>query len=290
MATNLLNRAQISYSYGGGEASSAVSNQTSTTLLDRYTMLVTKTTLTPELRAGNNAAFVVYVENNGAAALSDITVEDDLGAALGGTPQLEYVDGSAAFYLNGSPVAGTAAASADGVTFSVTEQLDPGSNLIVMYLAKLSETADAPVTNTAVVTANTGAVPREPVTATASATVTPAAFANVTVFKSADRDTVVEGDTLVYTFTLMNTGFEAAEAVTLTDAFPAEFIVNSVSLYTGGTETPVDPADYAVTGTTLTLPAAGSPLTISVPEATEEGPGITEITVTGTIGNTNTAE
>jgi len=290
MATNLLNRAQISYSYGGGEASSAVSNQTSTTLLDQYTMLVTKTTLKPELRAGSNAAYVVRIENNGAGTLSGITVEDNLGALLGGAPQLEYVEDSAAFYLNGSPVTGTAAASANGVTFSTTEQLEPGSNLIVIYLAQLSEAADATVTNTATVTANTGAAIQAVITETASATVTPVTFANVAIFKSADRDTVVEGDTLVYTFTLMNTGYEAAEAVTLTDAFPTEFSVGSVSLDIGGTETPVTPADYTVTGNTMTFPAAGSALTVSVPAATEAGPGVTVITVTGTIGNTAVIE
>ena len=50
MATSLLNRAQISYTYGGAEGA-AVSNQTTTTLVDQYTMTAVKETLTPEVRA-----------------------------------------------------------------------------------------------------------------------------------------------------------------------------------------------------------------------------------------------
>ena len=94
MATNLLNRAQISYTYSGN-AGTAVSNQTNTTLLDEFTMDVTKEALTEEVRAGDTAAFVVRVDNTGVGTLLGITVTDDLGAEAGVPAELDYVEGSA---------------------------------------------------------------------------------------------------------------------------------------------------------------------------------------------------
>ena len=162
-------------------------------------------------------------------------------------------------------------------------ELDAGDSLMVIYLAEVDEAAAVPITNTATVTANTAAVEKESVIASASATVTPTAFADISIFKAADTDTVVSGDTLTYTFTLMNTGFDAAEDVVFTDAFPAEFGITGVSYTIDGVTTPVDPADYTVSGNTLTLPAETSALALGVAPATETGPGMTVITVTGTI-------
>ena len=283
MATSLLNRAQISYTYGGAEGA-AVSNQTTTTLVDQYTMTAVKETLTPEVRAGNNAAYYVLVENTGAGTLSGISIEDDLGMMAGAaSAPLSYVENSAVFLKNGEVITGTATAGAAGVTFATAAELATGDSLIVIYLAEVDEAATVPITNTATVTANTTAIEREPVIATASVTVTPTAFADISVFKAADTDTVVSGDTLTYTFTLMNTGYEAADAITFTDAFPTEFNITGVSYTVNDVTTPVDPADYTVSGNTLTLPAADSSLVIGVAPATDAGPGITVITVTGTI-------
>ena len=290
MATNLLNRAQISYT-DNGTAGSAVSNQTNTTLLDQYTMTVTKEALTNEVRAGDTAAYAVRIENNGAGSIMGITVTDDLGATAGDPAVLSYVDGSVQFYLNGTEIPGTATPDTGGITFAATATLAPGDNLIVMYLAQLADNATTPVTNSVTVTANTSESASAVVTATASTTITPTAYADVTVFKTADKATVMNGDTLTYTFTLMNTGFDAAEGVVFTDAFPAEFTVTSVSYTVDGVTTPVDPSDYDVTvPNTLTLPADGSTLTLSVPAATEAGPGVLTITVIGTISDSVSVE
>ncbi len=283
MATSLLNRAQISYTYGTSEGS-AVSNQTNTTLVDQYTMTAVKETLTPEVRAGNNAAYYVRVENTGIGTLSGISIEDDLGMMAGAaSAPLSYVENSAVFVKNGDIVTGTAATSAAGVTFATAAELDAGDSLIVIYLAEVDEQATVPITNTATVTANTDSQAQSIITESASSIVTPIAFADISIFKAADQDTVVSGDTLTYTFTLMNTGFDAAEDVIFTDAFPAEFTITDVSYTVNGVTTPIAPADYTVEGSTLTLPAETSTLALGVAPATEAGPGVTVITVTGTI-------
>ena len=296
MATRLLNRAQINYTFNGSGAS-AISNQTTTTLLDQYTMSVTKDTLTPEVKACCNATYVVRVENNGTGTLSDITVRDNLGAGRRRSDHQEserghdqeseapltYVEDSAVFYLNGTEIEGTAQTNRRGVTFETDTPLEPGDNLLIIYVATLDSAQTKPVTNTATVTARTGSASRREITESDTATIRPIACAAVSIFKTADRDTVMSGDTLTYTFTLMNSGFKAADEITLTDEFPEEFTVTSVSYTSNGVTTPVSSDDYTITGDTLTLPASGSELVIGVPAAKKAGPGITTITITGTV-------
>ena len=89
----------------------------------------------------------------------------------------------------------------------------------------------------------------------------------------------------------MNTGSEAAENINFTDALPEQFNVTSVSYTVDGTETPIADTDYTIEApNTLIIPADGSTLEIDIPAATEEGPGITTITVTGTINGGSTIQ
>lgn len=282
MPTNLPNIAQITYSYNGN-SDTVLSNQTNTTLIDEYTVSLTKTPVSDEVRAGDNAAYVLTMRNTGSGALYNPTITDDLGAAGAASP-LTYAEGSALFYINGAPSTGTAATGENGVVFTSAAILQPNDILTVVYRAATRETQAAAITNTATATANSGSATGAAINAAATATITPQAFANVSVFKSADKSSVISGDTLTYTFTLLNTGGEAAENIRLVDALPSEFTVNSVSYEVNGTTTQIPASDYAITApNTLTVPTQTSTLTIGVPAATETGPGVTTITVTGTV-------
>lgn len=282
MATNLPNRAQITYNFGDMQGE-ATSNTTNTTLLDQYTMTVTKDAVNTTVRPGGDAVYVVRVDNNGSGTLYNVTVTDDLGTP-GATDPLTYVAGTARFYINGTEVMGTVTINATNVAFSIQTPLQPGDNLIIFYAAQLNEAETDPVTNTVTATANTGSCTGDVITATDCETINPECFASVTIFKAADQDTVVSGDTLTYTLTLMNTGNEAATDINFVDALPEEFTVTSVFVTQNGTTTPISADDYTITPpNTLTIPAAGSSLEITVPAADGDGPGVTIITVTGTI-------
>lgn len=284
MATNLPNRAQVTYTYGNSQET-ALSNETNTTLLDEFTMEVTKTAIASGIRSGSNAAYILRIDNSGPGTLYNPTITDDLGnSSVNADPPLKYIEGSAKFYVNGDPAAGTASSSENQIVFSSGAALQPGDNLIVVYAASVDETQEGTITNTITAQANSGSASGALITDTATATITLTPYANISIFKTADKASVVSGDTLTYTFTLMNTGAQAADSISFVDALPSEFTVTSVSYTTNGTTTPIDSTDYSITTpNTLTIPDVGSSLVISVPAATTAGPGITTITVTGTV-------
>lgn len=285
MPTNLPNRAQITYTSGTSQ-NTAISNQTNTTLVDQYTMLLTKDVLDNVVRLGDTATYVLRLTNTGAGALYNPTITDNLGSVLGADTPLSYVADSAVFYLNGTPVGGTAQITTAGVTFTAAAVLQPGDNLIIVYSAQTVAESAGQITNTAGAQANSGTPEGAVITAAATQTITTESVEapQLSIFKSADKDSVVSGDTLTYTFTILNTGSLPAESVNFTDVLPPEFTVTSVTLTQNGTTTTLLPTDYAIEPqNTLVIPAAGSLVVINVPAATAEGPGVSVITVTGTI-------
>lgn len=285
MATiNMPNQARLSYTFNG-TTNNILSNTTNTERVDQYTMAVTKDAVSDSIPRGGNAAYVIRLENTGAGTLYNPTITDNLApAADGGANQLSYIADSARFYVNGSEIAGNAAAGANNVTFTAAQPLAPGDNFIVVYSASADNAAAGTLTNTATATVNSGSAAGPQITAEDDAAVNLISTANVSILKSADKASVMSGDTLTYTFTLLNTGSAPTDAVTISDELPAEFSVQSVSYTTGGTTTPVEASDYSITApNTLTIPAAASSLVIPVPAATADGPGITTVTVSGTI-------
>ena len=283
MATILPNRASISYNGSGV----VLSNETNTSLVNRFTLNVEKDDIAPSVVPGGAAVYVVRMDNTGAGVLYNPTFTDDLGNG-----QLTYIENTALFFLNGDPIEGTATVnSPTELVFTADVTLNEDDRLMVIYAASVSATQTEDITNTVVGTANGGSETGCEVSDSSDETITVEGSANVSIFKAASEETVSCGDTLVYTFTLMNTGSEAAENINFTDALPEQFSVTSVSYTVDGTETPIADTDYTIEApNTLIIPADGSTLEIDIPAATEEGPGITTITVTGTINGGSTIQ
>ncbi len=279
------NQANIAYSYAGGTGTeTASSNITTTTLLDEYSLVATKTALTPTYRPGEDLTYVIRLENSGMGDLYTVTVNDDLGAAGANSP-LRYV--ASAVYVGGTAVTANVDVSDSGVSFVLPAPLAPGAEALIVLVVRVREDAGvtAPITNTAAVTAAGGSASGTAVTASPSptATVTPRQYADLAIAKQGDKATVVPGETLTYTFTLTNTGNQSAENVVLTDKLPAGFSITGITAQTGGTTTTYTAGQYTVSAdNTLTLPAAGGP-EITVPAATAAGPGVTLLTVAGTV-------
>lgn len=119
------------------------------------------------------------------------------------------------------------------------------------------------LTNTQTITANGGSTtgPIVAVTPNPSASVELANYVSLDITKSANKASIYSGDTLVYTFQIINNGNETATNVSFSDVFPTGYTINSISLTTPDSPTPIiyDPTTY-VTGTTLTIPNLAIPV------------------------------
>ena len=252
---------------------------------------VTKTAISSTYGANDGVVYVVNIVNSGAAAITGVSVTDDLGAyTVGGNTvyPLEYVEGSLRYFINGSPTAAPTVTVGPPLTISGIT-IPAGANASILYEARTNEFTPlmqgSTVTNTATVSGNG----IEPITAEATV------FANedtlLSIAKAISPAVITDNGELTYTFVIQNMGNSPAVAtdnVLVTDTFNP--ILNSISVtYNGAAWSEGASYTYSeTTGEFATLPGQ-----ITVPAATytqdaETGvitvtPGVTVITVTGTV-------
>lgn len=290
MATIITNRATVNYS-NGSVNSTVVSNAVSTRL--NYGLEIGKTSISETYRTGKDITYVITVTNNGANAIEDITVTDDLGAYIFNGNRivpLTYI-GPAQLFINGissgeiTPITVT-----DGILF-VIDSIPANGNAQIIYIARANEYAgdalDTCIVNTATADNDCSCPCDEPVSD--SNTICVEEFADLRVIKSACPDPVVCGETLNYNIELYNYGNKPATDVVLTDTFTPPLANITVSV--NGTVIPA--SDYSYVNGTLTLPSAASGYEIAVPAATFERnattgivsvtPGNLGITISGTV-------
>ncbi len=286
MPTPLNNQASIRYNYSGAGTGTAVSNTVTTNLLDRYTLAATKTPLSSTFRPGENVTYVIRVENNGSGDLYNVTIADDLGG--GADTPLVYNPASLRAYVDSIPVTISPVVQGGTLTAVLPAPLPARTAAILVYTAQVRPDVDftlQSITNTVAVTANGGPPPGPAVTVTPSPTATLLrdSYAEVTLYKEADKQSVMAGEPLTYTFTLTNQGNQAADSVTLTDQLPTGFSVTQVSVSAGGATTVLAPGDYTVAAdNTITIPSTTGKA-ITVPAATVAAPGIATVAITGTV-------
>ena len=266
------------------------SNLTTGQIADALT--VAKESLTVTYGPEDEITYVVTLTNNGTAALTGLTVTDDLGgyAFDGGTLYpLSYVPGSVRYFVNG--VEQAAPTVVPGPPLSVTGISVPaGGNAILVYEAAVTEFADpsegGSVTNTVTVSGGGLAAP-----VTATATVTAENAPELSITKTLSPETVGADRQVTYTFTIQNDGSAATTAeddVSVTDTFDPALTDIAVTL--NGSPLP-HAGNYTydeTSGAFATVPGA-----ITVPAATytqdpttgiyTAEPGEAVLVVTGTI-------
>ena len=207
---------QATLSYNGNSVDSNIAYGE---ILDVLT--ATKTAIEGAYTPGDTLTYVVTLRNTGVAALTALTVTDDLGGyAFNGATvyPLSYVAGSATLFVDGAPQAVPAVTA--GPPLAVSGITVPaGGDAVLVYQAQVTAFADpvGTIDNTVTVT---GAGLSAPVTATETV---PAEHApRLTISKSISPSQVVDNDRVTYTFVIQNYGSLAVVATdnaAITDQF-----------------------------------------------------------------------
>jgi uncharacterized repeat protein (TIGR01451 family) len=250
-----------------------------------------KLALGNEYNADGTVTYILTVSNTASTPLTSLTVTDDLGTFTEGgltlTP-LSYV-GPSLLLVDGQDVTAqlTVDSTNPALLIFTIPALAAGATANILYVVRANEfaplDADSAIVNTATLVTDADCAD-----GTASATVTVASAANVSVLKQMSPNPVVCGDTVTYTIRIYNDGNAPAEQVQLVDAFdpaPTNVTVSRNGVLLTGTA-------YTYVGGVLTVPPTGGPLD-TVPAATFERdattgevivtPGIVEYVITGVI-------
>ncbi len=268
------------------------SNITTGELLE--VLSATKTALTDSYGGNDVVTYVVSIVNSGTAPFTGLTVTDDLGSYAFDQQTLyplDYVDGSARYYINGVQQANPVPTATTGAPLVISGLNVPaGGNAMLVYETRANQYAplgaDASIENTAVVSGGGLSTP-----VSADAVVTAASEPRLTISKSLCPATVTENGQLTYTFVIQNSGSEAADAAVgavVTDVFDpilenlavtfnnTPWVVGTNYTYDQGTGT------FTTNGGQITVPAAAY-VQDAATGLWSVQPGVSVLTVTGTV-------
>lgn len=255
-------------------------------------LVATKTAVEGAYSPGQIVTYVVTLRNTGTAALTGLTVTDDLGGyAFNGTTvyPLTYEAGTIAQFTNGVPQAAPAVVAGPPLVISGIT-VPAGGDVVLVYQAQANEYANpvagGTIDNTVTVTGDGLSAP-----ITATETVTVETQPALTISKSITPAQVVDNDRVTYTFVIQNSGNEpvvATDNASITDTFDPILTALAVTFdgvaWTQGVQYNYD----ETTGLFTTVPGQ-----ILVPAATyvqdpvtgayTATPGIATLVVTGTI-------
>lgn len=235
--------------------------------------------------------YILTITNSSGSAILGSTITDNLGTYVFGASELtplEYV-APAVLLINGQDVSAqlNVDSSIAGSLIFTIPTIPAGATANIIYKAQANDYAPLAI-NSTITNVSTFESNSECADTTASATVSVANAANISIIKQMCPNPVVCGDTITYTIKIYNYGNTAAENVVLTDQFnpaPANITVSRDGTILLGT-------DYEYVNGLLTIPASGgTPITIPPASFTQDPvtgivsvtPSVIEYTITGTI-------
>ena len=282
------NFATVSYT-SGGIAGTKVSNIAEISL--ESAVGFTKTSLGNTYNDSSTLTYILTVTNSSTTAITGSTITDNLGTYVFGATELTPLDyvGPAVLLINGQDVSAQLGVNTDtaGTLIFTIPTIPAGATANIIYKAEVNDYAplalDSSIINTSTFESNS-----ECADTTASATVSVANAANISIIKQMCPNPIICGDTLTYSIKIYNYGNTAAENVVLIDDFnpaPTNITVSRDGTLLVGT-------DYTYVDGTLTVPAATA-TSITIPPATFSQdpitgvisivPSVVEYTITGTV-------
>ena len=285
MATTFTNQATLRYN---GEA---VQSNITVGLIEG-TLSVSKQAVEEQYAAGDTITYVVSIVNNSSAALTGLTVTDDLGAypfATGTIQPLTYVAGSVQYYANGVLQPDPTISTADGLTLTGIS-VPAAGNVTIIYSATVNEFAPLETGSSITNTVNVSGTDVTEATAVESIAVSNAAA--LSILKSVTPIPVAENGRLTYTFQLFNSGNTAVPAdenASVTDTFDP--VLTDIVIMLNGTALTAA-TDYSYDESTGILSTADGVIAIPAATFTQDPvtgawsttPGAATLTVTGTVG------
>lgn len=283
MAT-FYNQATLTYS-GGVAASNIVSGEI------MATVTVTKTAVGDTYSAGDTVTYVISINNSGTAALTNLTLSDDLGAYTFGTETLrplDYVDGTVLYYVGGVLQPTPTVTSTDGLVISGVS-VPAGSNATLIYSAKANSyaplAAGSEITNSVTVSDSVK------VAVTATETVSVDGGADLSISKALSPEIVSENGTITYTFVIENKGGAEAGAdanVVLSDTFTP--ILSGITVTLDGAPL-AEGTGYTYNESTGAFATVAGVITVPAATYTQDAtsgiwttdPGTATVTITGTV-------
>ena len=246
----------------------------------------TKTALKETYTQASDIAYIVSIVNSGTTALTDLTVNDNLGQypfGIGTLTPLDYISGTLRYFVNGILQPTPTIDTTNGLIVTGIS-VPAGGTALLVY--ETTTNAYAPIgeggeiTNEVVITGDCG-------NTTANETVTAETSPQITITKSVCPIPVSCGDTVTYTFLLQNFGavpLTAADNAVVSDVFNPILTGVTASLNGAAVAFTYDETtgEFATVPGAVTVPAATitQDLTTGVWTVT---PGSATLIVKGTI-------
>ena len=255
------NQAQVSFSFEGATGTKINnSNIVNSTMKDKYSISVEKTSTSTCFRAGETINYTIRITNTGCGCLGGFTIVDNLG----GEDYLSFVEGSGRVFMNGS-MTEVIPTSLNPLTFEVDGKLNRGEELILQYSALVNENINSEVgeiTNSVCVHGypcgcgcRSERRGKHCVSESASLTIPKCEFAEVLITKAISNDNVCCEDELDYFITLTNIGNVDATNVVVTDLLPTSFTTTEIHMENNGNHYKFDSSEYIISDANLlTLP------------------------------------
>lgn len=278
------NFATLSYTGGSTDSNTVVGELVET-------LTAGKTPVTDLYEQGGKVTYALSLVNTGTAAITGLTVTDDLGGYTFGTGTvypLNYRAGTVRLFVNGTLSAAPTVTAGPPLVFSGIT-IPAGGNVVIVYEADVTGFAplgqEASITNTATVT-GTGIA----TALTAQATVNNRTQVALAITKALNPTVVQENGQVTYTFVIENDGSTAATAadqLVLTDTFDPVLrdltVTFNGAALTAGTDYTYDTATglFSTVAGKITVPAATFTQNTDGTYATT--PGTATLTVTGTV-------
>lgn len=282
------NFATVSYT-SGGVTETKVSNVAEISV--ESAIGFTKTSLGNSYGDNSTLTYILTVTNSSTGAIAESTVTDNLGTYVYGTLELTPLDyiSPAVLLINGQDVSAQLGVNTEtqGSLIFTLPTIPAGATANIIYKAQVNDFAPLAI-DSSIVNVSTFESSSECADTTASATVSVANAANISIIKQMCPNPVICGDTLTYSIRIYNYGNTAAENVVLTDDFnpaPSNITVSRDGTLLLG-------SDYTYADGTLTVPSSTA-ASITVPAAsfTQDAttgvisitPSVVEYTITGTV-------